>query len=294
MSSRCFSTPHTPSSQGHEGSEGKRHHTRPKTSNVDYISSQFFALPSRQQPTRRDLKLFLDEHLASMRPANIMFFLYQAGRKRYLLSSHFFQQLLTRLNTFPPEEWASVVPAQAVRKGFYGLRAYSVRPPPRGGEEEASSGLVSTESVSNSVAFRGKKVPSEIMQYIHYMTSLLLASPHRLSGETVSLVLYGIQGLGSEDEAVRRLLHVLYHKLERHSKQGAFSAREVSQCLYGLKNMGGQVEVLRMVRVLASELDLVRACLFTCMLLCACIHACMYVCVCVCDLCIALSCTLLE
>ena len=74
----------------------------------------------------------------------------------------------------------------------------------------------------------------------------------------MSLVLYGVQGLGSGDEAVRRLLHVVCHRLERHSRQSAFTALELSQCMYGLKNMSyHELEVQRLLRVLTAELDLV-------------------------------------
>ena len=90
------------------------------------------------------------------------------------------------------------------------------------------------------------------------MSDVLLAHPSRLSGETVTLVLYGVQGLGSCEEAVRRLLHVVCHKLERHSKSGAFSSRELSQCFYGMKNMSHlHNEVLRLLRLLSAELNLV-------------------------------------
>jgi hypothetical protein len=109
-----------------------------------------------------------------------------------------------------------------------------------------------------SGGWRVKSVPRPVLEYVEYMTTLLLGCPQRLSGETVALVLYGVQGLGSEEEAVRRLLHVVCHKLERHRGRSAFTPMELSQCLYGLRSMSQQdVEVSRLLRVLASEADLV-------------------------------------
>jgi hypothetical protein len=216
-------------------------------SSVDHWAQQFFQRHPR--PARRDLKYFLDAHLPEMRPENIMFFLYQAARRRVVMPAPLMQQLVTRLQAFPatlPEQ--QHITAHMIRNGFYGLRCYSIRHPVVG----------PAQSDTVTASWRIKKIPGEVLQYIQYLTDILLASPMRLSGSTVSVILHGVQGLGSSEETVRRLLHVVCHKLERSSKNSVFSSRELSTCFYSLRRMRPQdVEVLRLVRVLTAELKLV-------------------------------------
>ena len=205
-----------------------------------------------RHPSRKEIKSFLDLHLPNMTPESILFFVYLTGRKRCTLSSFALRMLVGRLRSFPADVTAEQVSPSIIRKGFYGLRCYSFT--------HTTSPLleISTHDPDVHDSWRTKKIEVEILSYVRYLTDVLLKYPARLSGETVSLVLYGVQGLGSGAKAVRRLLHVLYHKLERKAKHGAFTALEMSQCLYSLKNMSHHdVEVLRLIRVLNTELELV-------------------------------------
>lgn len=173
---------------------------------------------------------------------------------RYVVSGHHLYLLVTRLHNSSPASIAPTISLQAVRKGLYGLRGYSISGSGGGSGNDVSS-------VTASVAVRGRglgNVPQEVYKYVEYMTTLLLLHPQKLSGESAALVLYGLHGLGSGEEAVRKLLHVVSHKTERNSKQGVFSAMQLSQSLYALQHMDCEHrEVVRLLRLLARELTMV-------------------------------------
>lgn len=85
-----------------------------KQTNLDYLSTQFFT--SSHHPTHKATKHFLDTHLQHMQPANIMYYLYQAARKRYVHSPPLLRVLVAHLNTFPPESSAQLITPAALRK----------------------------------------------------------------------------------------------------------------------------------------------------------------------------------